>query len=193
MKKTRKLTDLTGILCVLFIIFTVAGLITTNTYYKANLGQGISPISVMIQVISVIAIIPLMLNQLGMLKVDERLPILFFALIFTSYSLIQAFIVYVSTGGALTVYDIINVAQILLHMVAAIFMILFVIGKTQESAGLGCSWGALGISLVLFVGAIYIYDKESLIHIVLFQLLASCVSALLMATLFMKLRDQAEE
>lgn len=184
---------LTAFFSFLYIAATVIGVVLTNKYYIQNLGTGISPLTILIDAIPLMACLPILLKNLKLLQVDERLPIMFFSLILISFSLIQILNVLMSLGSDVSVYYIIDIIQMVLHVAAAVFMILAIIGRDVTGVGKTCAWGGFGITVALFLTSLSLYDQEGIIHITLFPQIASCASAVLMAVLFMKIEKAKEE
>lgn len=192
--KIRKINfdRLITLICLLYIAATVIGVVLTNKYYIENLGTGISPINILIEAIPLMACLAVLLKSMNLLQMDERLPILFYSLILISFSMIQAVFILASVGKNASLYYIIDIIQLLLHVAAAVFLILTIIGKDMSGIGKTCSWGALGITIALFLTAFSLYDSEQILHITLFPQIASCASALLVAVIFIKLGRSEE-
>lgn len=183
---------LISLVCIIYIASTVAGVVLTNSYYVLHLGKGISPINILMEAVPMMAVLAILLRSLNILQMDDRLPVLFYSLILVSFGLLQIFFLVATLGAELSVYYIINIVSILLHMVAAVVMVLVLIGKASDNMGVICAWGAFGITLVLFMTGFSIYDKEEIFHVSLFPQVAACASALLLILLFFKNR-KAEE
>lgn len=188
--KERKINynRLMAVLCVCYILATVVGVVLNNMYYMNHLGKGLSPVNILIDAIPLLAVLPILMNAMNLLQVDERLPFLFFSLILVSFGLVQILFVIASLGSAISVYYIIDIISILLHMIAAVVVVLVIIGKAQDNLGVTCAFGAIGITVVLFITSLSIYDKEGVLYISFFPQLASCFSALLLVEIFFKLR-----
>ncbi|MDO4492041.1 MAG: hypothetical protein Q4B85_13340 [Lachnospiraceae bacterium] len=183
---------LMGLFSFLYIAATVAGVYLNNIYFVKHLGTGLSPISILVDAIPLMAVLPVLLACLGVLKVDVRLPFMFFSLILVSFGLLQILFLVSSMGSDLSVYYIINIISVLLHMAAAVVLVLVMIGKAEDNVGVTCAWGALAITLMLFLTSLNIYDRESIIYVSLFPQLASCFSALLLNCMFFSMRREEQ-
>lgn len=187
-EKKLNFNKLITLVCIIYIVATVAGVVLTNGYYIQHLGKGVSPINILMEAVPMMAVLAILLRSVNILQMDERLPVLFYSLILVSFGLLQIFFLIATLGAGLSVYYIINIVSILLHIVAAVVMVLVLIGKASDNLGVVCAWGALGITLVLFMTGFSIYDKEKIFYVSLFPQVAACASALLLILLFFKNR-----
>ncbi len=184
---------LIAVCSILYIAATVTGIILNNSYLMKNLGIGLSPINMLANAIPLMAVLPILMNAAGILKLDERLPFLFFSLILVSFGLIQILSLAFSLGTEISVFYIIQIVAILLQMAAAVVLVLVIIGKCQDGPGVTCAWGTLAITAVLFMTSFSIYDRESILYVSLFPQLASCFCALLYVCMFFRLRGREED
>ncbi|MDO4616992.1 MAG: hypothetical protein Q4B03_05995 [Lachnospiraceae bacterium] len=189
--KERKINYLRmlTVISILYIAATLVGEFLNNRYMEQYQGSSLTSASILMNTIPVLAAFLVFLSASGILRIDERLPYMFYSLISVSFGLIQVLYIVFSLGGEISVYYIINVVSILFQMAAAVVMILLIIGKSDDHLGVSYAWTSLVITVILFMTSLSIYDTESILYISLFPQIASVCSTLMLLAMFYRLRE----